>query len=532
MHQSMRDALPVFGICARGTGTGLGRGPVRWLSCALVVVAATPVQAQDSLRSAGAGQRQNILQPRASITESFSNNVELSRTQPRSDALTKLAAGVSFQSNAGRIRGLLDYELTGLLYARNSELNTYQNALRANLGADLIENRARVDVQAGITQSALSAFGVQPGTSGLPSSNVTELRSLSITPSFVGPLGPAVQYKAGLTYSLSDARGTTAGDTTGNYAFMQLSPSSPGVIQWTVDMSSMHTNFKAGRKTANTRLYGTLSRNIDALDLQVKASAGLEFSDINAFERARYQNWGIGATWMPSPRTKVVAQLDQRFFGNGHVLSFEHRTALTTWTFSDTRSLRSSGNGTATGGQGTTFDLYFAQFAAIEPDRAKRTDLVNSFLKANGLSAGAGSSSGFLRSSETVVRAQNASVAYRGLRGAAVLTYVRSVNVPVGGVLLPGDDFINTSSIVTDTASMSLSHRLTPMSSANLIIRYNQSRGDQPQQQSSQREINLQYLASLNERSNLTVGARRAVYNTFQSPYNESAVFATYGIRF
>ena len=496
------------------------------------MVAATPVQAQDSVRSAGAGQRQDMLQPRASITENFSNNVELSRTQPRSDAVTKMAAGVSYQNNIGRLRGSLDYELTGILYARNSEFNTYQNALRANLGADLIENRARLDVQAGIAQAARSAFGVQPGTSGLPSSNLTEYRSLSITPSLVGPLGPAVRYKAGLTYSLSDARGTAAGDTTGNHAFLQLSPSSPGVVGWSVDMSSKHSSFEAGRETVNNRLNGTLSRQIDALDLQLNLSAGVEMTDINAFERARYQNWGIGASWTPSPRTKVVAQIDQRFFGNGHTLSLEHRTALTTWSFSDTRSLSSSGNGTATGGQGTTFDLFFAQFAAIEPDRAKRTDLVNSFLKANGLSAGAGASSGFLRSSETVVRAQNASVAYRGLRGAAVLTYRRSVNVPVAGVLLPGDDFINTTSIVTDTASMSLSHRLTPTSSANLILRFDQSRGDQPQQQSSQREINLQYLASLNERSNLTVGARRAVYNTFQSPYNESAVFATYGIRF
>jgi len=473
-----------------------------------------------------------MFQPRASVTENFSNNVDLSPTQPRSDAVTKLAAGVSYQSNLGRLRGSLDYELTGIVYARNSDLNTYQNALRANLGADLIENRARLDVQASIAQSALSAFGVQPGTSGLPSSNLTEYRSFSITPSFVGPLGPTVRYKAGLTYSISDARGTAAGDASSNQAFLQLSPSSPGVVGWSVDMGSTQSNFKAGRETVDSRLNGALSRQIDALDLRLNVSAGIEMTDISTLERTRYQNWGLGASWVPSARTKVVAQIDRRFFGNGHTLSLEHRTALTTWSFSDTRSLSSSGNGTATGGQGATFDLFFAQFAAIEPDRAKRTDLVNSFLKANGLSAGAGASSGFLRSTETVVRAQNASVAYRGLRGAAVLTYGRSVNVPVAGVLLPGDDFINTASIVTDTASMSLSHRLTPTSSANLIIRYDQSRGDQPQQLSSQREINLQYLATLTERSNVTVGARRAVYKTFQSPYNESAVFGTYGIRF
>lgn len=520
----MRDIRPIDWPCARDASNNPPHGsPARWLTFALAAVVAVPLQAQG---------RDNSIQTRASITETFSNNVEVSAKNPLSDAVTELAAGLSFQSSSGRLRGYFDYELTGILYARHSDLNTYQNALRANLGADLVENRVRLDVQAGITQSAISAFGVQPGSSGLPSSNVTEYRSLVITPSFKGPLGPAVEYKAGLTYTLSDARGTTVGDATSDSAFVQLSPSSPGVVGWAVDFNSTHSNFDAGRATVDNRLNGTLSRKIDALDLLVNVSAGVEVTDISTLERARYQNWGIGATWAPSPRTKLVAQLEERFFGNGHVLRFEHRTALTTWTISDTRSLNSSGNGATSGGQGTTFDLYYTQFASIEPDPAKRTELVNRFLKANGLSASTGADTGFLRSGETVVRTQNLSVAYRGLRGTAVVAIGRSVNVPIGGAPLPGADFINTFNIVTDTAAISLSHRLTPKSSANLVLSYDQSHGDQPQQSSNQREVNLQYLAQLTDRSNLIVGARRAVYKTFQSPYNESAIFATYGHRF
>ena len=528
----MRDIAPVIGACVGGAGLGLGASRARWLTCALAAVVAAPLQAQDAGQAPGAGRRDNMFIPRVSITETLSNNVGLSATNPQSDAVTEASAGVNFQSSSGRLRGYLDYELTGFLYARNSDLNTYQNALRANLGADLVENRFRLDMQAGITQSAISAFGVQPGSSGLPSSNVTEYRSFIITPSFRGPLGSAVDYRAGLTYSVSDARGTTVGDTTSDYAFVQLSPSSPGVVGWAVDLNSTRATYDGGRETVDNRLLGTLSRKIDTLDLLVNASAGVEVTDIITFERARYQNWGIGATWAPSPRTTLVAQLEERFFGNGHVLRFEHRTALTSWIISDTRSLNSSGNGTTTGGQGTTFDLYYTQFASIEPDPAKRTELVNSFLSANGLSASTGADTGFLRSGETVVRGQNASVAYRGLRGTAVLSIGRSVNVPIEGASLPGEDFVNTANIVTDTAAMSLSHRLTPLSSVNLVLSYDQSHGDQPQQTSSQREINLQYLARLTDRSNLIVGARRAVYETFQTSYNESAVFATYGHRF
>lgn len=523
----MRDGLA--GPCGtHRVAGGLPAGrPARWLTCALATLGSVPLHAQDA-----AGARALSLQPRLSITETLSNNIELSPTQPLTDALTEVTAGVGFRSNSGRVTGFLDYALTGYVYARNSDLNTYQNALNANLGGELIENRARLDVVGGITQSSLSAFGVQPGSSGLPTSNLTEYRSFSITPSLYGPLGPAAKYKAGLTYSISDARGTTVGDLTDDYAFVQFSPQTQGVVGWAVDMNSRHAKYVSGRDTVDNRLVGTLNRRIDTLDLLVNLSAGVEITDISTIERARYQNWGIGATWEPSPRTKLQAQFDERFFGNAHNVAFEHRTALTTWRISDTRSLNTGGNGTTPGGQGATFDLYYAQFASIEPDPAKRTALVNEFLKANGLSPTTGNATGYVRSGETVTRSQNASVAYRGLRGTAVLQVGRTVDVPVDGAPLPGDDFVNTTNVVTESVSLSLSHQLTPLSSANLLVSYQQSSGDQPQQHSSQREVNLRYLTQINDRSNLVVGVRRAVYKTYQSPYNESALFATFGVRF
>lgn len=509
----------------------LRRRRARWLCCALAGSLVGPLQGQGVREGAG-GQRAFTVEPRASVTETVSNNVQLSQTQPMSDAVTDLSVGVSLLSSSGRLRGALDYQLSGFRYAQHSEFDTYQNALSARLGAELIESRARIDFTAGITQSSLSAFGVQPGVSGLPASNLTEYRSFEVTPSFSGPLGLAVQYKAGLTYSLSDARGTTAGDSTGDAAFVRIGPLSPGVIGWSVDLTSQHSRYDAGRDTVDNRLNATLSRKIDTLDLLLSATAGVEVTDISSFERARYQNWGIGATWAPSPRTKLVAQFDERFFGNAHELTFEHRTALTTWTFSDTRSLNTSGNGKSTGGRGATYDLYFAQFASIEPDPVKRADLVSNYLKANGLSPSIGADTGYLRSGETVSRGQSAAVAYRGLRGAAVLAYNRNVDVPIDGAPLPSEDFKNTSNIVYETVSLSLSHRLTPVSSANMIVSYQQSHGDHAEQFSSQRQVNLQFLAQLNDRSSLTVGARRSLFKNYQSPYDEGAIFGTYGIRF
>ena len=474
------------------------------------------------------------LTPTVSVTETLSNNVDLSATNPRSDAITRVTLGISISSRSGRSRGFLNYGLTGNLYARDAGRNSSsnQNALQANFDTELLDGRAFVGVSASIGQTAASAFGAQPGLSGLPSSNVTEFRTLSITPRLSGPLGPAVKYATGLSYTISTASGTDKGDSTRTSAFVRLGPSSPGVVGWDVDFTATQSDYAAGRNAVDNRLTGTLSRNFDALDLLVQVSAGAEATDLARFEQARHWTYGIGATWAPSPRTKLVAQFDERFFGRSHVLRFEHRTALTSWTISDTRSLNSSGNGLSSSGRGATFDLYYTQFAAIEPDPVKRTELVNSYLKANGLAASGGADFGFLRSGETVLRGQNVSVAYRGLRGAAVLTLARSVNAPINGGALPSADFINTSRIVSDNVSLNLSHRLTPTASANLALSHQQSRGDQPAQHSQQRELRLQYVAGLTDRSNVTAGTRRALYQTYQTLYNESAVFATYGYRF
>jgi uncharacterized protein (PEP-CTERM system associated) len=490
-------------------------------------MATAPLQAQ----STGSG-RVFYIQPQLSVTETLTNNVELSPNQPISDAVTDLAAGISLRSSSGRVRGALDYTLSEYLHARHSELNTRQNTLNANLGADLVEGRARVDVVAAIKQTAISAFGVQPGVGGQPASNLTESRTISISPSFNGPLGSAVRYSSGLGYSIGNARGGNAGDVTNLNAFVSLGPERPGVVAWSVDLSSLQTDYNAGRRTVDNHMLGSLSRKIDALDLTVKASAGVEVTDLTSVERLRYETWGIGATWIPSPRTTLQAQYDERFFGNSHTLRFEHRTALTTWTFSDSRSLSTNSDGTKLSGQGATFDLYYSQFASIEPDPVKRTEFVNNYLKSNGLSASTGNVTGYLRSSATVVRDQNAAVAYRGSRGAAVLSINRSVTTPVENAALPSQDFIGTANVVKDAIALNLSHRLTPTSSVNLGMVYDKSHGDRPQQFSSQRQMNLQYASRLSAHTDLVLGARRSLYKNYETPFNEAAVFATYGIRF
>ena len=498
--------------------------------CLLLATSGALAQAQ-SAGAGGVGQRAFVVQPRASITQTFSDNVDLS-AKSLSDSITQLTAGLSLESNSGRLRGFLDYGLSGLIYAQHSEKNSYQNALRASLGADLIDNRARLDATASISQTALSAFSVQPNGSGLPGNNVTELRTMTVTPSFRGPLGSVLKYTALFGYTVSNASNTDRGDSTAYNAAVRLEPASAGPLGWSIEATQTHSDFQVGRATEDDRLIGTVKRKIYDLDLELSANGGIELTDQASQQRQRYQNWGVGATWVPSDRTRLAAQMDHRFFGRSHALSFDYRTALTSWSISDSRNVSTSSNGANSAGRGTAFDLYFAQFAAIEPDPVRRTALVNSFLSSNGINPTTGVDTGFLRSGVTVVRSQNAAVAYRGLRSAAVLVFNRSETESAANAALGIDDLTGAARIKTQSIALNLSHRLTPMSSVNLALSDQKSRGEFANQSTGQRQANLQYTTRLTVDSDFSIMARRTLYSNNSVPFDENALVATYGHRF
>ena len=479
-----------------------------------------------------AGPRALALVPSGSITETLTDNYRLSGVNPQSDAITRLTAGVSLRSEAGLLRGYLDYSLSSLVYARHGERNELQNGLSSNLIADLLEGRMKVVVKAGISQRAVSAFGAQPAGNGLSNDNSTELRTLRITPSLQGPLGPGLRYSGSLGYSISDTSNSNTGNSRATTAKLRLEPASPGRLGWSVDGSHVRSSFKLGRVNEDDRLVGNLNLPLDDFDLKLNGNAGVEFTDQASARRQRYQTWGVGLVWTPSPRARLAGELDRRFFGQSHSLSFEYRTPLTVWRLSDSRNLTTGDGQTGAAGRGTAFDHYFALFRSREPDDVKRAALVDSFLKLNKIDPDAGAPPGFLRSSATLDNRFDFSVAMLGPRSTALLTLTRSRTRRLDLVLGAQDDLANANEVRQTGVSLDLSHRLTPQSSLGLVLNQRQSRGTLASQDSRQRQASLLHTSQLSAESTLAVGARRALYKTGASAYAESALFATYGIRF
>jgi len=472
------------------------------------------------------------IQPQVSVTQTLSSNYRLTAVDPAYDAITRLSAGVSLNGHSGLLRGFLDYSLSGLIHARHSDRNTHQNALNTALTANLAEGRAQVDLGAGISQSAVSAFGAQPSNDRAGTDNITEVRNLRLAPSFRGPLGPGLRYTAALTYAVTSSSRSTLGDSsTGNLA-VHVEPSTAGRLGWSVDGSHLDSSFKAGRTTQDDRLFGSLRWRLDDLDLQLAANAGTESTNLASLQRESRGTWGLSGVWSPSPVTRVSGEWEKRFFGNSHAFSVEHRTPLTVWRVTDSRSLNTGGSGASGGGRGTVFDLFFTQFASIEPDPIKRADLVNAFLRSNGIDPNLGLDPSYLRSSATVQDRQEFSVALRGVRSTATLVWTRSNSRRVQVALNLGDDLDNGGQVHLRQLSLDLSHRLTPLSTLSLVLNRQQGTGNLAAQRNLQRAANLLYTTRLTVDTSFSLGLRRALYANSPGPFNESALFATYGLRF
>ncbi len=485
--------------------------------------------------------------PTASISETLTNNAGLVAQQSGvSDAITRGTVGLNLRNRSGRAQGTLDYALSGLAYARQSELNTTQQTLNANLALEWWEKQGFLQASAQIGQGAISAFGAQPNASGLPNANSTEVRTVQLSPRWQGLLFGDIRLGANAQWSASNAKNSSVGDSTSSQLSLDLSPFRAGPLGWSVQASRQNGNFGTGTGigtgtgtgtgSGSNRLFATLTRAIDDLDLRWSANFGRERGNQTTLDQRSATTWGLGLVWTPTPRTSADLKYDQRLFGQAHTINLQHRTPLTVWRFSSSRALNESGSSLGPTGVGSLYDLYFAQFASVEPDPFRRADLVNAFLVQNGLTSVSTAGTGFLRSAATIDNRQDISAAWRGVRNTATITYGRSqsrrANPGLIAGLIAADDLAVSQTVNTEIWSLSASHRLTPSLSATATASLQTGDGVALGQSSRQRSFSAQIGGPAGPQSTWSLVLRRALFETQLVPYGESTAIASLTMRF
>jgi uncharacterized protein (PEP-CTERM system associated) len=474
----------------------------------------------------GGGVTRNwALEPSVSLRQTFTDNQSL-QTVKESDSITEATAAVRISANSGRIRGILDYSLTGLLYARNNDANAVRHFLSSNATAELIEGQGFVDLRGSYSRQAISAFGSQTPTPSLSESNQTDVGSLGVSPYIRGRLAGFARYEARLSYDISRAKGTSAGDSESGAALLHIDGGgSVSPLGWSADVSHNISNYRAGRRTFDSRARAGVTYVVTN-ELRLGVTAGTERTDLRTLDAESNATYGAQLEWTPTERTLLSGNIEKRYFGTAHSLRFTHRTPNTSWAVTDSRDIsNTSAQGIA--GFGSAYDLFFRQFASAEPDAVKRDALVRGFLQTNGINPSAVVVGGFLAAAATLDRAQAASFALVGARNTVTLQVTARRSERADKISTAVQDDLSSSQQVRQRGlSLDWALRLTPQSSVNLGGSYQRSTGDSSTQQSTLKAITATWTSTLGPKTTVSAGARRAEFDSTTVPYDETAIFA------
>ncbi len=181
---------------------------------------------------------------------------------------------------------------------------------------------------------------------------------------------------------------------------------------------------------------------------------------------------------------------------------------------------------------GIVYDLFFAQFATVEPDPVLRDVLVRRFLELNGINPNTPIFGGFLASGATVQRLQSLSFALTGVRNTLTFRSLYSNNVRVSRFAQLSEDLNDTSQVRQRAFFVDLAHRLTPISAANIAFARQRTTGSLNEQGSTLSSISALWSTSLTPRIGVSAGTRYVRFSSATQPYTERAVFGNIRVQF
>lgn len=478
--------------------------------------------------------------PQLFISTSFTASETYTDTQRQTgfsggEFVTVLTPAVRLSGRVGPISGSFDYSLSALHYSENSQANRVasnaQNGLNTAFTFTPIDNFAFVDVSASIGQQQISPFGQQSfgnnNTQANP--NRTEVSTLSVTPYLRGALDGVMRYEARLGTVRTNARNSSASDSTSTTASVTLaSPSSGSVLGWSLSASKQQVDFSAGRKTESDRLAATLTAR-PIYDLQLSLTGGRESTDVGSLAGRRSSNtWGWGARWTPTDRTNISYLNERRYFGNSHNVVFEHRMPRTVWRYADIRDTTGGGDPNGVGRPVTLYELYFAQFASVQPDPVLREQLVLSFLRGIGANPNDTVGGGLLSTAVSVQRRQDLSLALLGQRtNLSLQAFSTQSRVLDTGTAGPANEPVTQRGY-----SGNLSYRLSPTSSLSLNGVQQKTLSTATRRGNDLKSASLNLTSQVSRTASTSLSARYAVFNSDTNAYRDTSIAASVRFQF
>lgn len=421
--------------------------------------------------------------PTVSATETYTTNADYAASsggEGGNDFVTSVAAGLQINGEGARVKLNGTIAATGLLYARNTENNSFAPSVNLTGKLEAIEKFFFVEAQVNVSQTFNSAFGPQPGNIVNATANRYTSQTYSVSPYIQGLIGGTK-----LAYHLRDDNIWTIGSQFGNASveapntyFNRLtgSVSSPAApLGWTVEYTGARYAPSGGDVDGSYTLQigrGVLSYQIDP-QLQVSVRGGYESTrfPLTGTEGATY---GAGGTWSPTDRTQVNGFWEHRFFGSAYSLQASHRLPRAAMTANFSRGLNTYPQNALSIPAGANVASFVdAAFTTRIPDPAERALAVQQFMAQSGLPATLTTPVNVFSASVQLQDSASASLVLIGVRNSLAFNAFYSKTNAISGtgsVLPPALQFGQNN---TQTGGgVSFSHRLSALTNLTASATY------------------------------------------------------------
>lgn len=474
--------------------------------------------------------------PTLSLQETFTTNGRLSASK-HSDQITEISPGVNISGQSARLKGHLDFQLQGLVYAQDTDRQDVRRNLNSQFTFEAVDNWLFVDFNAVITRQSISAFGPQAYEHEGRNANSTEASSYQLSPYIRGKLGSWADYQLRYRRGTSHSQTQQIADPDTDDWSLLLQGGLGAQVGWSLDGNRQTIKYGSQARRESNRLRGVLSYALDP-QIRLMAIGGSEANNYLSFNKERKTTAGFGLDWRPTERTSLSASQESRFFGKGHELSFSHRMRMSAIRYTDSRDVTNLPNQLSTFSLGSIYDLLDYQLQSAFPDPLQRAQQVMAFLQAYGLNANTQVISGFLSNQISLERRQALSLIGYGVRNTLTLTVMQSERQPLGGVGgMAGirDDFSQAQDIRQRGVSLGWNHKLTALSSLNLDLSQQKSISRSTTVtglDTRERRGHLGFTTRLGKDTSFSLLLRRVLYDNSTMPYSETGLVVGLGLRF
>ena len=192
------------------------------------------------------------IEPRVSVAEIFSDNINLDDDNKEYDLVTEVTPGISIRGEGGRLSADIDYEMQNLIFLNETDATGSNHQLDGRGNAELLRDLFFVDARAGIGQSLVSANRTISNNNINNNSNRTDYYAYSLSPylqnDFAGWAEGEFRYTYGEVKYVED---TVDDETENSYDARMISGRKFGPLSWTA--TANHTTLDYSRSEGEAR---------------------------------------------------------------------------------------------------------------------------------------------------------------------------------------------------------------------------------------------------------------------------------------